>query len=85
MRRALAFLPRRIGYVWGPRLLRPLRKLWVKLRHPQADIRFGSHSYLGPGFSLHMPRRRNVHHRRRGGVPPEFRCEVMGDRARHDR
>ena len=32
-----------------------LRKRWVLLRHPHADIRFGKHVYLGPGFSLHMP------------------------------
>lgn len=39
-----------------------LRKRWVLLRHPHAEISFGRHSYLGPGFSLHM---------RDGGT---FRC-----------
>ena len=32
-----------------------LRKRWVVLRHPRADIRFGPHVHLGPGFSLHIP------------------------------
>jgi acetyltransferase-like isoleucine patch superfamily enzyme len=32
-----------------------LRKRWVLLRNPHAEIRFGRHVYLGPGFSLHMP------------------------------
>jgi acetyltransferase-like isoleucine patch superfamily enzyme len=31
-----------------------LRKRWVLLRHPHAEISFGRHCYLGPGFSLHM-------------------------------
>jgi acetyltransferase-like isoleucine patch superfamily enzyme len=53
--RAYRALPRRIGYFWGPRLMSWLRKRWVLLRHPHADIRFGKHVYLGPRFSLHMP------------------------------
>ena len=56
LERALRSLPRRIGYVWGPRLMSALRKRWVLLRHPHADVRFGDHVYLGPGFSLHMPK-----------------------------
>src|SRR4051812_1932039 len=48
-------LPRRLGYVWGPRMMSALRKRWVLIRHPHADIRFGKHVYAGPGFSLHMP------------------------------
>ena len=32
-----------------------LRKAWVLLRHPHADIRFEGHVYIGPGFSLDMP------------------------------
>jgi acetyltransferase-like isoleucine patch superfamily enzyme len=27
----------------------------VLFRNPHADIRFGRYTYLGPGFSLHMP------------------------------
>src|SRR3954451_702193 len=48
-------LPRRLGYIWGPRLMSAVRKRWVLLRHPHANIRFGRDVYLGPGFSLHMP------------------------------
>ena len=32
-----------------------LRKRWVLLRNPQADIRFEGPVHLGPGFKLHMP------------------------------
>jgi acetyltransferase-like isoleucine patch superfamily enzyme len=45
-----------IGYHRGPRVMSALRKLVVRLRNPQADIRFGKYTYVGPGFSLHMPR-----------------------------
>jgi acetyltransferase-like isoleucine patch superfamily enzyme len=48
-------VPRRIGYFWAPRLASAIRKRWVLMRNPHADIRFGKYVYLGPGFSLHMP------------------------------
>ncbi len=48
-------LPISIGYYQGPLLLSALRKRWVVLRNPGATIRFGAGTYLGPGFSLHMP------------------------------
>lgn len=32
-----------------------LRKLWVRAIHPNATIRFGAGTYLGPGFSLNIP------------------------------
>jgi acetyltransferase-like isoleucine patch superfamily enzyme len=48
-------LPVSIGYFRGPRLMSWLRKRWVRFRNPHADIRFGRGTYLGPGFSLHMP------------------------------
>jgi acetyltransferase-like isoleucine patch superfamily enzyme len=48
-------LPRRIGYIYGPRLMSRLRKWWVLARNPHATIRFTEPVYLGPGFSLHMP------------------------------
>jgi acetyltransferase-like isoleucine patch superfamily enzyme len=48
-------LPRRLGYELGPRLASALRRRWVLLRHPHADIRFEGPVYLGPGFSLDMP------------------------------
>ena len=49
-------LPRVLGYYLGPRLMSWLRKGWVQLRHPHADVQFGPGVYLGPGFSLHIPR-----------------------------
>jgi acetyltransferase-like isoleucine patch superfamily enzyme len=48
-------LPRAIGYFHGPRMMSWLRRRWVLLRHPHADIRFTGPVYLGPGFSLHIP------------------------------
>jgi acetyltransferase-like isoleucine patch superfamily enzyme len=51
----LLFVPRDLGYLYGPRLMSALRKLWVRARHPHATIRFGKGTYLGPGFSLHVP------------------------------
>jgi acetyltransferase-like isoleucine patch superfamily enzyme len=72
-------LPRRIGYGPGPRLMSELRKRWVLLRHPHADIRFDGPVYLGPGFSLHIPESGAFHvgpgvEFRRG-----FRAEIAGD------
>lgn len=49
------WLPVRIGYLHGPRLMSWLRQRWLLFRHPHADIRFGRGVYLGPGFSLWMP------------------------------
>jgi len=51
----LRWLPQRLGYVHGPRLMSELRRRWVLLRHPHANIRFGRGVYLGPGFSLDIP------------------------------
>src|SRR3954453_4821605 len=48
-------LPVTIGYFRGPLLMSWLRKRWVLFRNPHATIEFGRHTYLGPGFSLHMP------------------------------
>ena len=55
LRALLLDLPRRIGYVHGPRLMSRLRKWWVLARHPHAHITFVEPVYLGPGFSLHIP------------------------------
>ena len=44
-----------LGYERGPRLMSDIRKAWLLLRHPNADIRFEGPVYLGPGFSLHIP------------------------------
>jgi acetyltransferase-like isoleucine patch superfamily enzyme len=79
MRRLIAELPRRIGYVHGPRLMSRLRKWWVLARHPHATVRFIEPVYLGPGFSLHIPEGGTfiagpaVEFRR------NFRAEVSGD------
>jgi acetyltransferase-like isoleucine patch superfamily enzyme len=40
----------------GPRLMSWLRRRWVLFRHPHAHIEFQGPVYLGPGFSLDMPR-----------------------------
>lgn len=48
-------LPVSIGYYRGPLLMSALRKRWVIFRHPHSTIRFGTGTYLGPGFSLDMP------------------------------
>jgi acetyltransferase-like isoleucine patch superfamily enzyme len=81
MRRPLDFLrevPRNIGYYRGPRLMSSLRRRWVLLRHPHADVRIDPSAYLGPGFSLHIPGPGTFivgpHVEFRRG----FRCEVEG-------
>jgi acetyltransferase-like isoleucine patch superfamily enzyme len=53
----IADLPRRIGYLWGPRLMSAARKRWVLLRHRHVEVRFEGPVYLGPGFSIHSPER----------------------------
>ena len=68
-----------LAYYRGPRIMSALRKRWAILKNPRADIRFGKYTYLGPGFSLHMPfggtfiTGQAVEFRRK------FRCEVMAD------
>lgn len=53
--RFLRWLPVKLGYRYGPRMMSELRRRWVILRHPQANIQFGRNVYLGPGFSLFIP------------------------------
>jgi acetyltransferase-like isoleucine patch superfamily enzyme len=53
--RKLRYAPRKVGYAWGPRIMSALRKRWILFRHPHGTVRFGRYTYLGPGFSLHMP------------------------------
>jgi acetyltransferase-like isoleucine patch superfamily enzyme len=67
------------GYYRGPRFMSALRKLWVRLRNPHADIRFGKYTYLGPGFSLHMPNGGTFITGQAVEFRRKFRCEVMGD------
>lgn len=56
VRHRVGTLPVRIGYRKGPRLMSELRKRWVLFRNPHATIHFEGPVYIGPGFSLHMPR-----------------------------
>ena len=44
-----------LGYYRGIFVMSRLRKWWVLLRNPHANIQFLGPVYLGPGFSLHMP------------------------------
>jgi acetyltransferase-like isoleucine patch superfamily enzyme len=46
--------PMRLGYIWGPQLMSRLRRRWVYLRHPHANLNIHPTAYLGPGFSLHV-------------------------------
>jgi len=52
--RRLRRLPNRLAYGRTLILMSELRKLRVRLIHPDATIRFGSGTYLGPGFSLQI-------------------------------
>src|SRR3954453_19550483 len=53
--RKLRRLPVTIGYFKGPLVMSWLAKGGVLSRTPHANIELGRHTYLGPGFSLHMP------------------------------
>jgi acetyltransferase-like isoleucine patch superfamily enzyme len=72
-------LPWRIAYGRGRWIASSLRRRWVVLKHPRAHIEFGPRTYLGPGFSLHIPHRgtfvagAGVEFRR------GFRAEVVDD------
>lgn len=55
VRDRLRWMPQRVGYVHGPRVMSWLRQHWVVLRHPKATIVFGERVHVGPGFSLHIP------------------------------
>src|SRR3954452_7020104 len=77
--RGLRRVPHWIGYRKGPRLMSRLRRRWVMLRHPHANVQIDRSCYLGPGFSLHLPDGGSfiagpgVEFRR------NFRAEVSGD------
>jgi len=45
----------RLSYGWGPRVMSGIRKRWVRIRNPLADIRFGKGCVVGPGFWIHAP------------------------------
>ena len=76
IRSFVRWLPARLGYGVGPRVMSWLRKRWVLLRHPHAEIRFGRGVYLGPGFSLHMPTAGAFIVGDRVEFRRDFRCEV---------
>lgn len=44
-----------LGYGWGPRLRSEIRKRWIVLSHPHANIRFEGPVHIGPDFSLYIP------------------------------
>jgi acetyltransferase-like isoleucine patch superfamily enzyme len=77
LREKLKWLPYIIGYQRGPLLASALRKRWVILRHPLADIRFGKDCYLGPGFSLHIPGRGTFIAHEGVEFRRNFRCEIV--------
>lgn len=80
--RKLRHLTVSLGYFRGPVLMSRLRRRWLLLRNPHADIRIDDTAYLGPGFSLHMPfggtfvAGPGVEFRR------DFRAELMGPESR---
>jgi acetyltransferase-like isoleucine patch superfamily enzyme len=55
IRELLRRVPYVFGYGVGPDWMSELRKRWVVLRHPRANIRFARTARVGPGFSLHIP------------------------------
>jgi acetyltransferase-like isoleucine patch superfamily enzyme len=75
----LRYLPLKIGYYLGPRVMSELRKRWVLARHPHGNVRFGEGVYLGPGFSLHMPGHGTFEVGDRVEFRRDFRAEVEGD------
>jgi acetyltransferase-like isoleucine patch superfamily enzyme len=72
----------RLGYKHGPRLMSALRKRWAILRNPEADVRFGAGTYLGPGFSLHAPFGGTFHAGDNVEFRRGFRAELAGPDAR---
>jgi acetyltransferase-like isoleucine patch superfamily enzyme len=76
--RYLRWLPQRLGYRLAPRIGSWLRKQWVLIRHPHADIRFGRGCYLGPGFSVFIPHAGSLIVGDRVEFRRDFRCEISG-------
>jgi acetyltransferase-like isoleucine patch superfamily enzyme len=74
----LRWLPAKIGYRYAWRVGSWLRKQWVLVRHPHADIRFGRGCYLGPGFSLFMPGAGSFIVGDRVEFRRDFRAEISG-------
>jgi acetyltransferase-like isoleucine patch superfamily enzyme len=72
----LLWLPVRIGYGEGTMFMSWLRKRWIVIRHPQANIRFGRDVYVGPRFSLFIPNRGSFIVGDRVEFRRDFRAEV---------
>lgn len=56
-----------------------LRRHWVVLTHPHANVIFGKHVYLGPGFSLHIPGPGTFRVGDRVEFRRGFHAEISGD------
>jgi acetyltransferase-like isoleucine patch superfamily enzyme len=65
-------------YERGWLLMSDLRKLWIRLTHPGADIRFTEPVYVGPGFSLHIPDGGSFHVGPCVAFRRGFRAEISG-------
>jgi acetyltransferase-like isoleucine patch superfamily enzyme len=79
VRNFIRWLPHRIGYRYSWRVGSWLRKQWVLLRHPHANIKFGRNVYLGPGFSLFIPGEGSFIVGDRVEFRRGFRAEVSGN------
>jgi acetyltransferase-like isoleucine patch superfamily enzyme len=77
-REILREAPRSIGYYRGPRLMSSLRRRWVLLRHPHANVQIDPSAYLGPGFSLHIPGPGTFIAGPGSEFRRGFRCEIEG-------
>lgn len=75
----LRWLPHKVVYGRGLLWMSELRKLKVRLLHPGARIEFGPHTYLGPGFSLFIPRRGSFITGTAVEFRRGFRAEIEGD------
>ena len=71
-------LLRRLSYFTAPRIASALRKRWVILRNPHADVRFDGPVYLGPGFSLFCPEGGTFHVGPHVEFRRGFRAELHG-------
>lgn len=76
LRGFLVWLPVRVGYGPATMFMSWLRKRWVVIRHPQANIRFGRGVYVGPRFSLFIPDRGSFIVGDRVIFRRDFRAEV---------
>ena len=66
----------RVFYGWGPRFASRVRKRWILVKHPFADIRLEEPVYLGAGFSLQIPYRGKFHAGPRCDFRRGFRAEI---------